>query len=330
MSAAVGWVAVKGLDRGVMLDRLNLVEIGEASNWDLGEFACTETAEGWLVVVARNSAQLQPRAAAKSLSSDHTAIGAELKEGRLQSRCFGYEGGAELWRLEHDVRVEVDGVVSTGSPPDAVADVLLRVKALASKNEDATDWFYHVPPEVSLRVCGFRADIERANNWILLEKRSRKPIHPKYGLRAAMQTFLLPFLLDQGWKPSQRPSNPGEIEEFEVQRVVGTYSQYLTFDYCTVPTPTIRCRILVWDDAGPVPRCVLQGMAQTPSARPSWIRSVLGLTRYRPEAVGIAIEQAKETFFMAQSYLDTGANSKGLEVVLMRSVKSWPEETAKG
>ena len=53
MSAAVGWVAVKGLDRGVMLDRLNLVEIGEASNWDFGEFACSETAEGWLVVAAR-------------------------------------------------------------------------------------------------------------------------------------------------------------------------------------------------------------------------------------------------------------------------------------
>ncbi|MEI6441526.1 MAG: hypothetical protein WCO83_15120 [Alphaproteobacteria bacterium] len=330
MSAAVGWVAVKGLDRKVMLDRLNLVESGEASNWDFGEFACAETAEGWLVVVACNSAQLQPRAAAKSLSSDHPALGAELKEGSFQSRCYGYEGGEEIWRLEHDIRVEVDGVMTTGNPPDALAEVLLRVKALASKSEDTTDWFYHVPPEVSLKICGFRADTERANSWILLEKRGRKPVHPKFGLRAAMQTDLLPFLLEQGWKPSQRPSNPGDIEEFEVQRVVGTYSQYLTFDYCTVPTPTIRCRILVWDDAGPVPRGVLQGLAQTPSARPSWIRNVLGLTRHRPEAVDIAIEQAKETFVMAQSYLDTGANTKGLEVVLMRSVKSWPEETTQG
>lgn len=326
-TATVGWVAVKGLSRQAVLDKLNLVEIGEASDWEMGDLACAETTEGWLVVVARKSSQLNPPSAAKALSEHHPALGGEVKVSALQSRSFGYEGGVEIWRLEHDPRIEVDGVIALGTPPEAFHQVQLDVRALASKEEDTVDWFYQVPPEVSLKVCGFRPEPPTARSWTLLARRTQRPRRPRHHLRAAMQAELTPFLLEQGWATSQRPCNPGDISEFEVQRIVGTYSHYLIFDYLTVPAPRILCRIAVWDDAGPIPRMVLQGQAMCPSARPSALQRLISIILRKPdnEPVGTAIQQAKAAFAIAQAYLDTGVTSKGLDVALMRGVKSWPE-----
>ncbi|OXE36554.1 MAG: hypothetical protein CGW95_06950 [Phenylobacterium zucineum] len=326
MSGSVGWVAVQGMGRHAMLDQLNLVEIGEASDCLMGDYACTELADGWVVVVARNASRLPPRQAAERLSANHTTVGGKLKDSTVQSRAFGYENGVEVWRVEHDSRIDIDDLTIVGTPPDAINKVRSRVKALVSKNEAQTDWFYHVPLELSLAVCGFRPDGSATYTWTLLQTRGQK-IRPRYALRGAMQHILVPFLLDQGWTLSKRPSTPGDISEFEFQRVVGTYSQYLMFDYLSAPDPMIFCRILVWDDNGGDTHPVLHGEAITDTPLLGRLKRFLALGKSpKPEdAVRTAIDQAKVQFARAQAFLDTGELGRGVSIALMRGVKSWPE-----
>ena len=241
MGITASWLAVQGQDREVYLERLGLTKVGECSDPLNSEYTCAELPNGWFVVVA-NARQFELIPALKSVSAKDFVLGGQMVETVNFCQLCGYEGGAQVWSVVHDVDIDLDGVQVAGDPPSAFAELHAQVTKELEEGSRDVDYMFDLPLELSGAVCGFQPYEFEFFEWTQLVRKDqlskRGPVSP-VSLRAEMNRELTPFMQARGWEEDTRFDPHFGIP---FRRTIGKDICSIEFMYASHPEPWILVR----------------------------------------------------------------------------------------
>ena len=168
MSFDCSWIAVRGMDRDTLCGRLGLEAAGEVDNEFGADYVLNDLADGWSVVLIHDRHfEIEPALAAASEGAE--ILGCEMSEITMVSSLRCYRDGAQLWAVVHDPDEDLDGVSVKGEPPPAFAAILRRrQEQQADVGHDNVDYIFDVPIDLSVSLCGFRADRCDEMTWTAL------------------------------------------------------------------------------------------------------------------------------------------------------------------
>lgn len=174
MSFDCSWIAVRGMDRDTLCGRLGLEAAGEVDSEFGADYVLNDLADGWSVVLIHDRHfEIEPALAAASEGAD--VLGCEMSEITMYSSLSCYRDGAQLWSVVHDPDEDVDGVSVEGEPPPAFAAILKRRQDQRDQvSNDDVDFIFDVPIDLSVSLCGFRADQCDEMTWTALTSPGRR------------------------------------------------------------------------------------------------------------------------------------------------------------
>ena len=159
MGIRAAWLAVRGLPKAEVLQRLGLVETENTAGWIDFALSCVERPGGWTVVLM-DLGDLPERPVLEALSEAGEVLTCEISETVMVGEAQGFAGGRRLWRVLHDGGFKgVDHLQVDGAPPAEWEPIKVRLTALQDDDRsDMTDYLFEAPAALVFALCGFRAD----------------------------------------------------------------------------------------------------------------------------------------------------------------------------
>ena len=316
MGLNLAWVGVQGGLRAAVLERLGLEEVGEASSEMGAKYACAETPDGWLIVVATDR-KFDPKAALACLPSEALCVGCEMSETVMESTACAVRCGETLWSVVHDPAKDLTSLDVEGAPPPELAEIRARLEAeQAAEGTEEVDYIFDAPLQLAASVCGYRAGQTEGLEWVVLGPGpSTQGARAPRSLSAAIRAELLPLLQSLGWTLASDRPHLAEPEQI-IRRLDGR-EQTLCFHYGSGPKTYVTVYLWDTDTRTPGARHMVRARVQDPpDRRPLWKR--LG-ERIRPSAptadpIDEVIERAKDKILAADSFLKTGGPTERIHV----------------
>jgi hypothetical protein len=154
MSLTCSWIAIKGLGRPEVLDRLSLAETGETDEFFRVRFACAELPGGWILITSNKLDWASPDRIAEA-SAGGEAVGCQASEVVMWSGAWGCRDGVRQWSVTHDPDKDPRGVDVKGEPPAQFAEVLKKAKDEQTEADDNVDCIFDVPIDLATAICDF-------------------------------------------------------------------------------------------------------------------------------------------------------------------------------
>ncbi|HKR87369.1 MAG TPA: hypothetical protein VJS38_04280 [Phenylobacterium sp.] len=293
MGANLNWLAVQGVDKVDLLERLGFVEAGLSSDELNVPVACAVLPKSWVVIASWGKGldldRLLPRASAGTL-----ALGGEMDDRVMFSQLGAFQDGAPAWAVTHDPDRGLDNVTVQGEPPGLLAQV--RAELVAEQAGDGfedVDYMFEAPVRLSERLCGYHPEAPLPVEWKILEPAGgRRRPSPDLRLADAFRSELLPQLEGSGWTLAARDAE-FRGRAWDVTRVLDGRRQWLSFTWredCV--GPAFETSFLVfsgqaWDSPHLMVGAVRQMRAAAPRQGGAFWRRLLGraddVSRPRPE-----------------------------------------------
>ncbi|HZZ70142.1 MAG TPA: hypothetical protein VFE18_18365 [Phenylobacterium sp.] len=159
MGRSDSWIAVRGIDRPQVVERLGLEETGrEVEKWSVF-LALGDMPNGWLIVRARDFEYPKPKLLA-SLSAGAELLSCQVEEHVMVSIARGFRDGLQTWSAVHEPDKGLYSLVVEGTPPPELAVIEQRLRAEQdAEGEDANvDFMFDAAPEIVAAISGYRDD----------------------------------------------------------------------------------------------------------------------------------------------------------------------------
>jgi hypothetical protein len=172
MGYAISWIAIKGLDRAEVYDRLDMKPTGEINNTH--ELNCARVlANGWIVVVLDKAGHpLVQEANLEELSLQAEVIACNTAENAMFSSAEAWTDGVRLWSVTHDATSgDVFDLEIQGNPPPILAAIDGKYRKLqkAEGEDPHVDHIFEVPLALATRITGFKHDEPAFQDFEMLE-----------------------------------------------------------------------------------------------------------------------------------------------------------------
>jgi len=158
MGAAAGWIAAEGMDRGRMLEALDLVEAPDAPRPKAS--LCT-LPNGWSILFTVDFGFPTPERMGL-MSADGAAIAVSADERSMVSVVRGYERGQAVFAIEHDGGSQgVRHMQTAGELPAEWTAVLERANRDQDEEDQGAadvDHLFDAPMALAEALCGYRHD----------------------------------------------------------------------------------------------------------------------------------------------------------------------------
>lgn len=183
MGHRISWVAVRGLDRETLLDRMKLAETGRPDEANEADISWATLPNGWTLVYSNDSRDAADDRLA-DLSQGATVIGAEINETVMYSRLACHEDGRRVWSVTHDSdkgRYNLDTVGEMPAVYEEVRALLFKEQEDDGGEESDTDYIFDVPVELAERLTGYRHDaLDPESPLVFMALVSTIPPEPKW------------------------------------------------------------------------------------------------------------------------------------------------------
>lgn len=158
MTGVVGWIAIKGMDRGRLLEGLGLVESPGAAR---PKASICDLPNGWTILLTVDFGFPTPERMAL-LSAEEAAIAVSADDRSMFSVVRGYDHGQAVFAIEHDGGQQgVRHMEIAGKPPaawTAVLDQATREQDEEDQGDAEVDYFFDAPMALAEALCGYRHD----------------------------------------------------------------------------------------------------------------------------------------------------------------------------
>ena len=150
------WVAVKGVPKQTLLDRLGMDDTEFPVDPESEQMSVGRNSRGWILLCS-NDWELGERAA--ELSQGGEAVACWIEDHVMTSGARGFSDGQEDWSVWYEEqRLDIGG-----DPPDALTKVHAKAKKAQQKHGASadplrTDYIYEIPVDLAAAACGFRLD----------------------------------------------------------------------------------------------------------------------------------------------------------------------------
>jgi hypothetical protein len=157
---ACSWVAVRGLDRTSVLNRLELAETGRVDAYEIYPLRCADLPSGWFLVESHDVAFASPGRIAE-LSQGGQALGCLVETRVMFSGVRFCEGGRERWWVLHDAEKGIYDLSMGGDLPAEFAAV--RERQFGEQDAEGgsaagVDFIFDVPTGLAEAITGYRAE----------------------------------------------------------------------------------------------------------------------------------------------------------------------------
>jgi hypothetical protein len=177
MGLSDSWIAVRGIDRSQVVERLGLEETGrEVEKWS-ALLALGDMPNGWLIVRSRNFDYPKPKMLAP-LSAGAELLSCQVEEHVMVSIAHGFRDGLLTWSAVHEPDKGLYSLVVEGTPPPELAVIEQRLRAEQdAEGEDANvDFMFDAASEIVAALTGYRDDQDQGVIFTELH-----PIQPPKG-----------------------------------------------------------------------------------------------------------------------------------------------------
>ena len=161
MGIRLAWMAVRGVGKATLLERLGYVETGETGDWHEVVPAFTERPGGWGVLLVEEG-ELPEREALEALSQEAEVITCEISETVMYSETQGFSGGRLAWRVVHDGGSKgVYDLTVQGQPPEPFEATRARIVTEQDEKggeKAGADYVFDLPADFVYALTGFRAN----------------------------------------------------------------------------------------------------------------------------------------------------------------------------
>ena len=159
MGFSISWIGVQGLDRGEILERLELVDTGEADEQNRARLSWAQLPDGWTIIFSNRIDYAEANLAALSMGG--VAIGCDVEEHVMYCRARGYRDGVELWSVIHDSENGIYDLTAKGDLPAVFP--ALQARLIAEQDQEGgqdadVDLIFDIPTETAKAVCGYKHD----------------------------------------------------------------------------------------------------------------------------------------------------------------------------
>ncbi|HEX3886624.1 MAG TPA: hypothetical protein VHW05_03930 [Phenylobacterium sp.] len=162
MGRSDSWIAVRGIDRPQVVERLGLEETGrEIERWS-AFLGLGDMRNGWMIVRSQDFDYPKPKLLA-SLSAGAEVLSCQVEEHVMVSIARGFRDGLQTWSVVHEPERGIDSLVVEGTPPPELADIEQRLRAEQdAEGEDAdVDFMFDAAPEIVAAISGYRDDMDQ-------------------------------------------------------------------------------------------------------------------------------------------------------------------------
>jgi hypothetical protein len=179
MGLSASWIAVRGMDRAQVAERLGLEETGrEAEGWD-AFLALGDMGNGWVIVRCQDF-DYPTRELMAPLSAGAEALSCQVEEHVMVSIARGFRDGRQVWSAIHEPDQGIDSLVVEGTPPPELAAIEQRLRAqqdAEGSEESSVDFMFDAAPEIVAALAGYRDDEDQGVAFAQLH-RARPPKGP--------------------------------------------------------------------------------------------------------------------------------------------------------
>lgn len=180
MGFSISWIGVQGLDRETILERLELIDTGEADKENQTRLSWAQLPDGWTIIFSNRTDYAEAKLA--SLSMGGVAVGCEVNERVMYCSAWGYREGAEVWSISHDAENGIYDLAAGGDLPAAFPAIKARLVADQDREggqEADADLIFEIVTETAKAVCGYKHD--ETTDAAFTALRSLHPEPPKTG-----------------------------------------------------------------------------------------------------------------------------------------------------
>lgn len=159
MGFRISWLAVEGIGKQQLVERLGLRDTGEPDEANEAPLSAATLPTGWSVLWANDEEYATPVRAA-GLAVDRRVLAVTVNETRMHVHARLFENGAERWHLWHEGDEILDHLGKAGELPPEAAMIEAEQRALQQdEGPDAdVDFMFDVPTRLAKRLCGFKHD----------------------------------------------------------------------------------------------------------------------------------------------------------------------------
>lgn len=164
MGFSISWLAVEGLTKAAVLQRLSLRDTGEVDHGNDSPFSIAEIPTGWVIVFSNDVMYAGPQRLAV-LSAGCRVVGCQIEEHCMAIAAYLYDHGVQVWAVEHVSEKGIRDLAVSGNPPnefESIRDRLFREQEREEAENGAgllsTDFIFDIPVETATLVCGYRHD----------------------------------------------------------------------------------------------------------------------------------------------------------------------------
>jgi hypothetical protein len=147
------WIAVHGVDKAAVLQRLGFEETAKPTDYLEARYSVRQLPTGWIVAFFNRGDWIEPGRMAE-LSAGGRAVACKMAETVNFSAASGWRDGAQLWELESNPEKLLNDVRVTGAPPAELAPLLAQARANQAQEEDV-DHMVELAADLVGAICGF-------------------------------------------------------------------------------------------------------------------------------------------------------------------------------
>lgn len=166
MGISSSWIAIKGIDQAVLLDRLSVHDTGQVVAPWRSRLSFGRSNSDWLIVCSNDLDFASKNIAA--LSSGAQALGCWLEEHVMASGACAYSDEAHVWSIDYDCDPS-KGLSTRGALPEVFESIHREVRAEQAAEEDA-DIVFDTPMRVVAALSDFRLDESDSESFTKLER----------------------------------------------------------------------------------------------------------------------------------------------------------------
>jgi hypothetical protein len=170
----LGYIAVKGLEKGQVLDILDIKESDRPAQL-FSQAAVGVTSMGWVVVIAPDTGFPTPERLA-AVSETAEAIGFWHSSAVMCATAYGYRGGELVWQIDHVAEEGIDHLEASGDLPSTFESVVAAArKAQADEPDPDVDHIFGIPESVVASLCGFHSEQDIDFQFMALQAPPKRP-----------------------------------------------------------------------------------------------------------------------------------------------------------
>jgi hypothetical protein len=158
MGLAISWIAIEGLERVDVYERLNLASTGKTGDFLDGDIAAGELPGGWILVTFRDLLHpLTSEQMMKGLSDGRRIIVCRIEEHVNYSSAEAWKDSVRLWSIEHEGDTDVPTLDVKGDLPEPYTK-LARDARQNQQADPEVDYLFEVPLHLVGSITGFKHD----------------------------------------------------------------------------------------------------------------------------------------------------------------------------